>query len=581
MSAKRDKEPVHSVDISIKRLSSQAPRIVRLRFPNYKNLEPDSVVEFDYPVTVLLGRNGTNKSSILHALAGAPRGLTVSDYWFETHLDAIPETNEQGLKQSITHSYVGASGKTVECIKARAPRGKLDPDYWEAVKHSALYGFRNSSGDRVSPIKLDVEYLDFRGLLPAFDRYLYFPDRRHLSQLDKSAKSRGDLRRKYRPQDYLRRRTKSLRQSLKDKGVSLSSVELDVLSYVLERKYSKGTMLEHSLFHGHEGVTILFETPHLSQGYSEAFAGSGESAAAMLIHRIENTNRGSLVLLDEPETSLHPRAQQRMLEYLLQRTAEKQLQLVIATHSRYFAEPLPQSAIRVVRENANGRFQVDGSISAAEALHEITTIPPGRTILVEDERARRIVELELKNQQALVNTRVLVRSGGTSRIYADIRAHANAQRADLSVVFDGDQKPTSEIPPSGKLPQGAAELTQLIRELTKGRDRAGPDLEFVDAAEARAYVEFLRKNVFYLPSSTPEELVWSNEVISQLGVDAIQAETLTQEADFKHRLELVAKAKVGFKVETVFDLMLNHFFEKQSSVRTQLSATIRQIRGVK
>lgn len=580
MSAKKEKEPVHSVGISLKRLSEQSPHITRLRFPNYKNLEPNSVITFEYPVTVLLGKNGTNKSSILHALAGAPRGLTVSDYWFETHLDAIPETNEQGLKQSITHSYVDASGKTVECIKARAPRGKLDPDYWEAVKHSAIYGFPDSAGDRVSPIKLDVEYLDFRGLLPAFDRYLYFPDKRHLSQLDKSAKSRGDLRRSYKAQDYLRRRTRSLRQSLKEKGVGLSQVELDVLSYVLERKYSAGTMLNHSLFHGHDGVTILFETHRLSQGYSEAFAGSGESAAAMLIHKIEHTDDGSLVLLDEPETSLHPRAQQRMLEYLLQRTADKRLQLVIATHSQYFAEPLPQSAIRVVRENANGRFQVDESISAREALHEIITIPPGTTILVEDERARRIVELELKNQNALVNVRVLVRSGGTSRIYADIRAHANAQRDDLFVVFDGDQKPNSAIPAAGKLPQGPSELTKIISDLTKGNDHCGPDLEFVDANEARTYLEFLRTNVFYLPSLTPEELVWSDEVVAQLGVDASSLTALGKETDFKRRLELVAKSKVGFKVETVFDLMLNHFFENHSSFRTQLSATIKQLRGV-
>ena len=109
-------------------------------------------------------------------------------------------------------------------------------------------------------------------------------------------------------------------------------------------------MLEHGLFHGHRGNTILFHSAQIGQKYSEAFAGSGESAAAMLIHQIENVVEGSLVLLDEPETSLHPRAQQRILEFLADRAAVKQLQVVIATHSYHLADGLPQSAIRVLRE---------------------------------------------------------------------------------------------------------------------------------------------------------------------------------------------------------------------------------------
>lgn len=53
-------------------------------------------------------------------------------------------------------------------------------------------------------------------------------------------------------------------------------------------------------------------------GYSEANAGSGEIAVVQLVRRIEKARDYSLVLLDEPEVSLHPGAQENLKEYLLE-----------------------------------------------------------------------------------------------------------------------------------------------------------------------------------------------------------------------------------------------------------------------
>ena len=336
------------------RLRNQAVHIRALRFPYYRNIAPNEKLTFAFPITAILGRNGTNKSSILQALYGAPRGNSVAEYWFETELDAIPEKNAQGLKQSVVHTYRNKDGRVVDCIKARAPRGEEDPDYWEAVKPTVRYGF-SSESQRISPIELNVVYLDFRGQLPAFDKYFYFPDERHLQRRIAYAKRKGILRRDYRKQDYLRQRTRPLRDLLDSSGSQFPNSELEILSYVMDRTYTSGVMVEHSLFHGHGGHTILFHTEQLEQSYSEAFAGSGESAAAMLIHRIETVEKGSLVLLDEPETSLHPTAQQRILQYLSNRAATKSLQVVIATHSPCFAEGLPPEAIRVLRANKDGK----------------------------------------------------------------------------------------------------------------------------------------------------------------------------------------------------------------------------------
>ncbi|MBW4647472.1 MAG: AAA family ATPase [Kastovskya adunca ATA6-11-RM4] len=571
------KKPVDDLQKSVRALESKTSYICSLRFPNYRNLRCDSELPFDFPITVLLGRNGTNKSSILHALYGSPSGQTIADFWFETELDAIP-SERNGLKQSVVHRYRKDNGDIVECIKARAPRGPKDPDYWEAVKQSQVYGF-SDSGTRISPIKIKVTHLDFRGELPAFDKYFYFPDPKHLAVLVRSAKGRGKLRREYRKQDYLRQRSRRLRKAIEEEGIALTTEELEVLKYILERDYVSGRVLKHSLFHGHEGWTILFETNQFN-GYSDAFAGSGESAAALLVHNILQAPERSLMLLDEPETSLHPRAQQRMLEFIAHQAVRKSLQVVMATHSIYLAKNLPQKAIRVLVREPDGSVTVRTDLSADEALHEIGTLPPGKTILVEDERAKHIVvsALKLASSHALSEFKVLVREGGTSRIYRDIQSYANCERKDVFVIFDGDHEPKKPIPKEGELPQGESDLKKLIQELTRGNNQKGPDLDLVNADEMTRYIRFLRESVYFLPELTPETLVWEEDAAKELLGKELPDE-VSQEQNLKQRLHLLAEEIPGFDADTVFKSLLAQLLRGESQRKKDLIEVIRQIRS--
>jgi len=570
-------KPVNDLQTSVKALEHKKIYICNLRFPNYRNLRSDSELPFDFPITVLLGRNGTNKSSILHALYGSPMGLSVAEFWFETELDAIP-SERNGLKQSVVHRYCEDNGDIVECIKARAPRGSKDPDYWEAVKHSQVYGF-SDSGIRVSPIKLKVIHLDFRGELPAFDKYFYFPDPKHLEERVRSARERGVLRRDYRKQDYLRQRSKPLKKEIGKSGIPLIGDELEVLKYILERDYISGKVLKHALFHGHEGWTILFQTSHFN-GYSDAFAGSGESAAALLVHNILQAPEKSLILLDEPETSLHPRAQQRMLEFIAHQAVRKSLQIVIATHSIYFAKRLPQNAIRVLVLEPNGTVTIRTDLSADEALHEIDTLPAGKTILVEDERAKHIVisALKLASIHALKEFQVLVRKGGTSQIYLDIQAYANSQRKDVFVVFDGDHKPKEEIPEDGALPQGENDLDKLIQKITCGNNKKGPKLNFSDVDERTRYIQFFRRSVHFLPELTPEHLVWNEDAAKELLGQDLPQEIL-QEQDLKKRLWLLSESIPGFDSDSIFKSLLAKLLNSKSQRQSKLMEVINKIRS--
>ena len=44
-----------------------------IQFPKYKNLTENSKIEFEFPLTMLVGKNGTGKSSVLQARDNAGR----------------------------------------------------------------------------------------------------------------------------------------------------------------------------------------------------------------------------------------------------------------------------------------------------------------------------------------------------------------------------------------------------------------------------------------------------------------------------------------------------------------------------
>lgn len=541
-------------------LKHKKPSLVRLRFPNYRNIRPNELLEFTFPVTVLFGRNGTNKSSVLQAIYGASKGNSIGDYWFETALDAIPTVNSTGAKQSVVHTYLDSTGQEVECLKARAPRGKKDPDYWEAAKPTQVYGFKPGA-QRMPPLGNSIVYLDFRQILPVFDKYLYFPDPQHLERLGLYAKLKGTLRRAYRPQDYLRRRTPRVKKLLQECGQSFSEETLSLASHILGRKYESGSYLEHDVYRGHTGTTMVLRTATFTEGYSDAYAGSGESAALTLIKAVQKAAPGSVILLDEPETSLHPSAQQFVLEFLAHMALHNDLQFVIATHSSYFGESLPIEAIRLLREGHSGKVEIVSGLTAKEALHDVAMLPRERTLLVEDERAKTIVlgafDKDPGNLEREYSVRV--RRGGASVILRDIAAHGSANARHLLVVLDGDQRPSTPIPEHDKLPRGLSALSKLIAQLTKGNDKNGPKITFATEEDCIEYITFLRNNVFYLPGTTPEDAIWIREnvksVMSGL-VDEHVLDNIELEPDHKARLRTLADAVPGFTEDTVFELLL-------------------------
>ncbi|MEW4531060.1 AAA family ATPase [Maioricimonas sp. JC845] len=522
------------------------PYIDFVQFPRYRNFQKDLRVSFDFPVTVIVGPNGTGKSSLLQALDGAPEGRSPGNWWFGTPLDPIQEPSSpsrQGRKSlkstekaAFWYGYHDEQGRQCQVVKMRIAR-RGDPDYWEPSRPIQRFGMdmrRDKDGKllRDPVLSMKSRYLNFKTQINAFDRCFYFaspPLIRTYSRTKswqrhrKRSKSRAP-----RIQDYLRSRSGPLRKALIDgrtvvygrnrmheERVVLGGAELEAVSGIIGRKYRAGTIIEHR-FYETWGFSVYFETEGLS--YSEAFAGSGESAVFRLVREVMTIDEGSLLLLDEPETSLHPQAQENLLRFLLQESLEKRLQVVISTHSPTLLRPMPREAICVLSLAPSGEVVAAQGVASDCAFHVLGhPIEQEIRLIVEDRLACTVVRAVLETFDEAVRSRFVVDfgPGGASAMVSNAAIYSQGDSQSLYFLFDGDKKTDLSDDPLGGvgINATAAELDAHIKEVCDQSVKFNQDSNMSEdekVSQRKKFLEFVRDRFRFLPFKCPEDAIWDD-----------------------------------------------------------------------
>lgn len=559
----------------LKRGGQFAPFIDFIQFPLYRNFQKDLRVSFEFPLTVVVGQNGSGKTSLLHALSGAPRNRSPGNWWFGTAMDPLdledaPSRNlPQAYKAAFWYGYRDEQGEQKRAVKQRIRRAG-DPDYWEPGRPVEAYGMENRD-DRHPVVQMQSNYMNFKTQINAFDRCFYFAeDNKHvLDSVEKSQRWQNQQRRipqsrqrRARIQDYLRYRSQKLRRVLID-GQSISSAwgpmhrprvtftedEIADISRIIGRQYSSGALVEHR-FYESWGTSVLFRTGELE--YSEAFAGSGESAVARLVHAISSSDNSCLFLLDEPETSLHPGAQQELLRYLLSAVRAKKLQVIISTHSPAFVRHLPAEAVRVLSFDDASAVRVYENVAADEAFFELGH-PAENTIgiIVEDMLSKVLLESVAACVSDAFASRISVmfRPGGDSGMKQDASLSMLEQQQCIHYVFDGDKADECGPIDLDQIPINATseDLDQLIEDQLKVHVKFRQDSNMTDDAKREIrlqYLEFLNGRFHCLPFNTTEEVLWDTEtaesLIALIAPDS-DATAINNEPDPKKRFDLLTR----------------------------------------
>ena len=565
--------------------------IEQIRFPFFKKISRNQDITFDFPFTALVGPNGSGKSSVLQALFGATSGNSVSDFWFSTNIDPIVESGSD-INRFIYKFKPKGYKKSVEVLNKRTQRSKTvnqnaDPDYWESARPSTKDGMEKMppfdlkdknfrSETRWKAVNKDVTYIDFRSEISAFDKSFYFGD----------FEARPTIRNK---KDFLRHRSNALNSCINSGVVPttwftkklkklrlLSPLELEWTNKILGKNYLSAKILLHDFFN-QSGFSIIFNKK--DQSYSEAVAGSGEVAVVTSVIKILRTKAHSLILLDEPEVSLHPGAQLKLRELLLYKSTIDFCQVVISTHSETFLQELPNKAIKLFYlDEANGTYSVASEASPDQAFFRLggKSDNKNKVIYVEDDLAKIMIEMAISeiDTEYLADLQVLPHPGGAQAITKNLAVNfaiSNPSQSSCIVLLDGDMKRHVTARHANSIAEIEYKNLNNILEEQTGINGKNYDLPLNGGNASKVIQEQQRNSLLlkvldafhkhfkYLNTETPEELIW--EIANDTPAMKVfcQDITVTKYKDkFKELANKVFSKTDASSILLVQEMMLNN-----------------------
>jgi predicted ATPase len=382
-----------------------------------------------------------------------PLKHSTSRFWFSTPVDPIDfDANDQNR---YWYSHFIKPLKLV--VESRKMCGNKNHGYWEPTrpaqkegmkgmpaKNDANAPYMSRTGDRWSPVDRTPYYFNAKTESSAFDRFFNSTE---LSSLTAR-------------QDYFVKYSGKLREvidggliTLKYYSVErvaenfvLSTDQLASVNKILQKNYSEARYIRHKLYDKHaHSPSVIFKTA--SRSYSECFAGSGELAVVNFVLALENIEPYGLLLLDEPETSLHPGAQEKLTEHLLRLVNEKHIQVIISTHSPTFVQLLPTEALVVLDETSTG-VAPRPFPTKASAFERLGVVDKEKiTILTEDKLLKAVVDRAVSRFPKPLRDKVNVIPAelGVSEMFSNqVRAHIQAG-SNVLMVVDGDQADVEKL----------------------------------------------------------------------------------------------------------------------------------------
>jgi|SRR5262245_18032647 len=341
-------------------------------------------IEFEFPIVAISGENGSGKSSIIQSAASVYRAsATATGKYYASEF--FPSTAWDTITDaSIKFSVREGDKRTESSIRKPTERWK---------------------GNAERPVR-PVLYIDLSRVLPVGGRVGYA----------KIAKSKH--------------------KELTADSVLFDQGRLDRLSYILNHKYVAARMALTDV-DPERRVPVL---QRKMTGYSGYHQGQGETTITELIQ--SDHPKYGLILIDEIESSLHPRAQRRLIRDLANVARERELQIILTTHSPYILEELPEIARMQIFWDGEDRKIMTG-VSAQFAMSKMDDAPhPDCEVYVEDEASKTLLAEILSVHSRDLMARVQINTFGSASVGYQLGQMVGDKRFPraTAVFLDGDCK---------------------------------------------------------------------------------------------------------------------------------------------
>lgn len=212
------------------------------------------------------------------------------------------------------------------------------------------------------------------------------------------------------------------------------------LSHVLGRDYNLARFAVSDVDTGRNVGLLTSNGAEISQYHQ----GAGEDATLDTFLVLEGLPNNSLLIIDEVEASLHPKAQRRLVRFLLWLCRQKKIQVILSTHSPYVLNELPKDARILLMPSPEGVNVVPG-VSTELAMSALDDeVHAELDVYVEDESAlvwlREILASDSNSSPLLQRISIYpVGAASVVKTMGALAASGKLPRKGLGMV-DGDHR---------------------------------------------------------------------------------------------------------------------------------------------
>jgi predicted ATPase len=317
----------------------------------------NTVIDIESPITAFCGLNGTGKSTLLHLAAAAYKTAIKGGYYNINDFIITGILDPHPFEENASVDYKIQDNNRQKSLRfSRNEANKRWNGYKSRMQRTVLF-------IKVSSYLPKIEQRDF--IVRKADRLIV-----------------------------------SNSQTVDDKTREWTSKILG---------YDYSNIHTNTVGHSNNTGKVLV-AQRGTKKYSESHMGFGEGRTLYLINSLEKLPDKSLVLLEEPEISLHPSAQHQLGQYLIDVVARKKHQIMLTTHSEFLLNALPAKSRIYLHRGATCIEPIPG-LSSAQAKSLMTEgYHKSLCILVEDPCAKAILEeiLRIEDKQFLMTVGIHV-----------------------------------------------------------------------------------------------------------------------------------------------------------------------------